>query len=55
MENLVCWSQSGQNKRSLVGQVCFLNFLMFSELEIEFEDTEGARLFEITAVFLVFK
>lgn len=40
-----CFSQLGQNQPPsppppTLSQVCFLNFLMFNELEIEFEDGE---------------
>lgn len=50
MENL----GGGGKKKSLpksvrAESVCFLYFLPFHELEIEFEDAEGARLFEIKA------
>lgn len=54
-KKLVCTSQSGQDNLSLIRQVCFLNFLVFNGLEIEFEGSKGARLFEIKAAFLVFK
>lgn len=52
---LSCLKSVGAEKLSLIGQVRFLNFLMSTEFEIECEDSEGAWLFEMVAVLLVFK